>query len=692
MSISSRRADSFASGVCTVRLFALFLLLLLAGEFGQTRAAGIALVQHTGKDAATTTSTTLAFPSSNAAGNFIAVVIRGGLSKTQVFTVTDSLGNTYKQAGQIGSNGSAVTSAIYYAENIKAGANTVTVSMTVAGPVRLAILEYSGVAASGSLDATAVNTTTSTAPGSGTLTTSANGDLLLAVVATADSDTFAAGTGYTARDFVPAEPNTKLISEDQVQTAAGPASATATLTVSSNWGVVLAAFKAANGAGGSGTPASITATAGTPQSAVINNAFATQLQATVKDSSNNPVSGVTVTFAAPGSGASGAFAGGVTTATTNATGVATAAVCTANSTAGAYTVTASVAGVSTPANFSLTNLAGPPASITATAGTPQSAIINSAFATRLQATVKDSSNNPVSGVTVTFAAPGSGASGTFAGGVTTATTNASGVATAAAFTANNTAGGPYIVTASAAGVSTLANFSLTNLAAPPASITATAGTPQSATANTAFAVQLQATVKDSFSNPVGGVTVTFAAPGSGASGTFAGGVNTATTNASGVATAAAFTANSNAGSYTVAATVPGVALAANFSLTNLAPPPSISGLNTTSGPVGTSVTITGTNFGASQGTSTVTFNGTAAGATGWSNTSIIVQVPSGATTGNVVVTVGGVQSNGVAFTVTVAPVISSLSPTAGSVGAPVMIAGTGFGFSAGLSTTTTERA
>jgi len=63
------------------------------------------------------------------------------------------------------------------------------------------------------------------------------------------------------------------------------------------------------------------------------------------------------------------------------------------------------------------------------------------------------------------------------------------------------------------------------------------------------------------------------------------------------------------------------------------------------------VTITGTNFGATQGASTVTFNGTAATVTSWSATSIVAPVPNGATTGNVVVTVGGVASNGVNFTV-----------------------------------------
>src|SRR6266513_1461573 len=93
-----------------------------------------------------------------------------------------------------------------------------------------------------------------------------------------------------------------------------------------------------------------------------------------------------------------------------------------------------------------------PASITATSGTPQSATINTAFAAPLVATVKDAGGNPVAGVTVTFGVPGSGASGSFAGGVNTATTNGSGVATSATFTANNVAGGPYTVTASVAGV------------------------------------------------------------------------------------------------------------------------------------------------------------------------------------------------------------------------------------------------
>src|SRR5256886_17311447 len=74
-------------------------------------------------------------------------------------------------------------------------------------------------------------------------------------------------------------------------------------------------------------------------------------------------------------------------------------------------------------------------------------------------------------------------------------------------------------------------------------------------------------------------------------------------------------------------------------------PASITSLNPTSGAVGTSVTIAGANFGATQGTSMVTFNGTAATPASWSATSIVAPVPAGGTTGNVAVTVGGGASN-----------------------------------------------
>ncbi len=119
---------------------------------------------------------------------------------------------------------------------------------------------------------------------------------------------------------------------------------------------------------------------------------------------------------------------------------------------------------------------------------------------------------------------------------------------------------------------------------------------------------------------------------------------------------------------------------------NFTVPAIVSGLSPTSGPVGTSVNITGSNFGSTQGTSTVTFNGTTSTPTSWSTTSIWAPVPPGATAGPVVVTVSGIASNGVTFAVS--PAISGLSPTNGPVGTTVTISGTTFGATQGTSTVT----
>ena len=106
--------------------------------------------------------------------------------------------------------------------------------------------------------------------------------------------------------------------------------------------------------------------------------------------------------------------------------------------------------------------------------------------------------------------------------------------------------------------------------AAPSAISATGGTPQNTLRGTAFPNALQATVRDNQGNTIAGVTVTFTAPASGASGTFPTGTNvgTAVTSLGGVASIS-FTANATAGSYTVTAnTTPPLVPSASFSLTN----------------------------------------------------------------------------------------------------------------------------
>jgi hypothetical protein len=322
-------------------------------------------------------------------------------------------------------------------------------------------------------------------------------------------------------------------------------------------------------------PAEVIApTSGSPQSAAVNTQFPAPLIATVT-MGGAPVSGAFVTFTAPSTGASGTFANGTNseTDTTDASGMVTSTPFTANGTLGSDTVTASVAGVTATTSFSLTNTSGPAASITATSGSLQDATINTAFAAPLVATVVDSNQYPVSGASVTFTAPASGASGTFASNSTateTKTTDASGMATSSTFTADASAGN-YTVTATVPvnGAAATANFSLTNIAGAVVSITATSGTPQSATVNAAFGAPLVVTVT-SAGSPLSGVLVTFEVPATGAGGTFAGGVNTATTNANGVATSPTFTANGSVGTYTVTATVESGSEPADFILTNTA--------------------------------------------------------------------------------------------------------------------------
>src|SRR5450755_1934785 len=160
-------------------------------------------------------------------------------------------------------------------------------------------------------------------------------------------------------------------------------------------------------------PETIAATSGSPQSAMVNTAYAVPLVATVT-MGGTPVSGAFVTFTAPAAGASGTFAGGTSTETdsTNSSGVAMSTTFTANGTIGSVPVAASVAGATATTSCNLTNTSGPAASISATSGSLQDAPIGTAFGAPLVATVLDANGYPVTAAPVTFTAPPAGASGT----------------------------------------------------------------------------------------------------------------------------------------------------------------------------------------------------------------------------------------------------------------------------------------
>jgi len=79
--------------------------------------------------------------------------------------------------------------------------------------------------------------------------------------------------------------------------------------------------------------------------------------------------------------------------------------------------------------------------------------------------------------------------------------------------------------------------------------------------------------------------------------------------------------------------------------------PIIYSLTPNTAPAGATVTIAGTNFGPLQAGSAVSFNGLPAVITSWSANSIVTAAPASVITGPVVVTVNGVASNAVTFTV-----------------------------------------
>ena len=96
----------------------------------------------------------------------------------------------------------------------------------------------------------------------------------------------------------------------------------------------------------------------------------------------------------------------------------------------------------------------------------------------------------------------------------------------------------------------------------------------------------------------------------------------------------------------------------NLTIPSTPPPPvptypNITSVSPISGYVGTLVTITGANFGTSQGTSFVRFNAVVASVSSWSATSISVYVPSAASIGanTITVTVAGNTGTGASYTV-----------------------------------------
>jgi hypothetical protein len=666
--------------------------------------AGVILVQHTSKDAGSTSSASLAFPANNAAGNWIGVVIRAGHSG-QVLAVSDTRGNTYKQAVQFNQtldvpNGE--TLAIYYAENIAGGANTVTVSESLANnTLRFAILEYSGLATSNSIDVTSAAQGSGTTLNSGTATTTVGGDLILGEVTSAAGVTFTAGSGYTIEERVPAAPNTKIIAEDAVQVAAGAVSVSATLSISENGGALLAAFKAA----ASGTlPPSITSlspTSGPVGTSVMiaganfggsqgastvtfNGVAATptiwsatsitvpvptgattgNVVVTVGGSVSNGLAFTvtppppSITSLSPSSGPVGMWLTingtnfGTTVGTVTFNGVPT--------TSGGSWSTTSIS-VAVPVGATTGNV------VVTAGGIPSNGVLFTVTPAPVITSVSPASG--AYGISVTLIGTGFGSiqgSGTVSFGGTVVMPTSWLLSAITFKVPNGATSGNVVVTVGAQPSNSVAFTVL------PISVSLA---PTTANVVVGTGVGLTATVQ----NDVQSQGVTWSLAGAGCSGATCGTLALQSSPYTIGYTAPSSVPNPPTIAVTATSIVDPTKSATSTITVTLAAP-SITAVNPSIGPINTLVTISGANFGSLQGLSTVTFNGVAATTvTSWSNTAIMVAVPASATTGNVVVTVSGTASNGTTFTVIPpSPNIASLTPVSGQVGASVTIAGTGF--------------
>ena len=300
--------------------------------------------------------------------------------------------------------------------------------------------------------------------------------------------------------------------------------------------------------------ASASSLVATPGTLLANGATTATVASTVRDGDGVPIPGVTVTFAATGTGNSWS----PTSAVTNANGVATSVL--ASTVAEAKTLGATAGGVVVDQTQAVTFTAPAPSAATSSlAASPASVLANGASGTTATATIRDADGVPMSGVTVAFAASGTGNSWSPASVVT----NASGVATSGL---RSTAAGSKTLSVSAAGVAVAQVQAVTfTPPVPSASASSLAASPASVEANGVATMTVTATVRDADGVAMSGVTVVFAATGSGNSWTPA----SAATNGSGVATAAL--SSTVIGARTLSVAAGGVAVAQTRAVTFVPP-------------------------------------------------------------------------------------------------------------------------
>ena len=329
----------------------------------------------------------------------------------------------------------------------------------------------------------------------------------------------------------------------------GPVAGVNTLTATSTGLTGSPVTFSALGTGGAASQIAINT--GNNETAKIGTAVPVAPSVVVRNLINNPVAGVTVTFAVASGGGSVTGA----TQTTNANGIATVGSWILGPIAGINTLTATSPGLTgSPLTFTATATGGAASQIAINGGNNQTSRVGTALPIAPSVVVRNFFNAPVAGVTVTFAVASGGGSITGA----TQTTNADGIATVGSWTLGTVAG-PNTLTASVVGLTgSPVTFTATGNAAVVTQMVIEAGDQQTTSTGTPVPIAPSVRVRDVHDNPVAGVPVTFAIASGGGSLTGA----AQTTNASGIATVGSWTLGATAGPNVLTATTAGVAFTA----------------------------------------------------------------------------------------------------------------------------------
>ena len=213
----------------------------------------------------TVASVSVPFSGAQGGGDLNVVVVSWSDTTSNLQSVTDTLGNIYTLA--IGpTTGTGKRQSIYYARNIRAGSNTITVGFNQAAVFPdVRILEYSGVDTVAPLDATVGASGNSSTADSGPAALSNANDLIIGANIVGAKN-IVAGSPFTSRVLTA---TTQNIVEDRVVNVGGSYNAWSPMVSAAPWVMQAVAFKAGTSTSGTApavggvSPSSGTAAGGT---------------------------------------------------------------------------------------------------------------------------------------------------------------------------------------------------------------------------------------------------------------------------------------------------------------------------------------------------------------------------------------------------------------------------------------------